>query len=148
SLLRAELAAQHHAKDALVVDLPSLSSAQYQVFMAREYGSRWPVIPPTNGVDLVGPIKLLKLISAFAEHEPVVYLDPNFGPLFDRPSDSVTGFVHHFAVAPVALGPESETRWQQRWTNHLQGLASYFKEYSRHSRQWRSRIEPNATASF
>jgi len=96
SLLRTELTAQNHAKDALVVDLPSLSSAQYHLFMARQFGSRWPVIPPTNAVDLVGPIKLLKLISAFAEHEPVVYLDPTFGPLFDRP-DPVTGFIHHFA---------------------------------------------------
>jgi len=150
SLLRTELAAQNYAKDALVVELPMLGSAQYHVFMARQFGHRWPVIPPTNAVDLVGPIKLLKLVSAFAEHEPVVYLDPNFGPLFDRPSDSVTGFIHHFATKPESGEPINEMVWQQRWTNHLQALAAYFKAYSRHSPEWLRflQTEPNATASF
>jgi tetratricopeptide (TPR) repeat protein len=161
SLLRAELAAQNHAKDALIVELPSLGSAQYHVFMARQFGSRWHVIPPTNGVDLVGPIKLLKLISAFTEHEPVVYLDPNFGPLFDRHTDPLTGFIHHFAikpeqVAPVALRPEYEMLWQQRWTNHLQSLAAHTKTQPKYSPQWarpllgalRLQTEPNPTASF
>ena len=160
SLLRAELAAQNHAKDALIVELPSLGSAQYHVFMARQFGPRWPVIPPTNAVDLVGPIKLLKLISAFTEHEPVVYLDPNFGPLFDRHADPLTGFIHHFAikpeVAPVALRPEFETLWQQRWTNHLQSLAAHTKTQPKYSPQWarpllgalRLQTEPNVTASF
>jgi tetratricopeptide (TPR) repeat protein len=148
SLLRTELAAQNHAKDALVVELPLLGSAQYHVFIARQFGARWPVIPPTNGVDLVGPIKLLKLISAFAEHEPVVYLDPNFGPLFDRPFDSVTGFIHHFATRPERGESTNEFAWQQRWTNHVQELAAYFKAYSRHSPQWKLQSEPNATASF
>src|SRR6267142_4991665 len=150
SLLRTELAAQNYAKDALVVELPMLGSAQYHVFMARQFGHRWPVIPPTNAVDLVGPIKLLKLVSAFAEHEPVVYLDPNFGPLFDRPSDSVTGFIHHFATKPESGEPINEMVWQQRWTNHLQALAAYFKAYSRHSPEWLRflQAEPNATASF
>jgi tetratricopeptide (TPR) repeat protein len=150
SLLRAELAAQHHAKDALVVELPSLSSAQYHIIMSRQYGSRWPVIPPTNGVDLVGPIKLLKLISAFAEHEPVVYLDPNFGPLFDRPADSITGFIHHFASKREPVESANELLWQQRWTSHMHELAAYFKAYTSHSPQRirTSPIEPNATASF
>jgi len=127
-----------------------LGSAQYHVFMARQFGHRWPVIPPTNAVDLVGPIKLLKLVSAFAEHEPVVYLDPNFGPLFDRPSDSVTGFIHHFATKPESGESINEMVWQQRWTNHVQALASYIKAYSRHSPQWLRflQTEPNATASF
>jgi tetratricopeptide (TPR) repeat protein len=147
SLLRAELAAQHHAKDALIVDLPSLNSAQYHVFMARQFGSRWPVVPPTNGVDLVGPIKLLKLISAFSEHESVVYLDPSFGPLFDRPADSVTGFIHHFALKPEP-GESNELIWQQRWTNHIQQLAAWFKAYSNPQRLGRLQTEPNITAFF
>jgi tetratricopeptide (TPR) repeat protein len=166
SFLRAEFAAQNHAKDPLIVELPSLSSAQYHLFMARQFGHRWPVIPPTNAVDLVGPIKLLKLISAFAEHEPVIYLDPNFGPLFDRHADPLTGFIHHFAsksqpgestreVAPVVLRPDSELAWQQRWTNHLQSLAAHTKTQPKYT-QWarpllstlRLQNEPNATASF
>jgi tetratricopeptide (TPR) repeat protein len=163
SLLRAELAAHHDAKDALVVELPSLSSAQYHIFMARQFGRRWPVIIPTNAVDLVGPIKLLKLVTAFAEHEPVVYFDPNFGPLFDRPADSVTGFIHHFVsksdpreVAPVAPRPEFEMLWEQRWTNHLQYFAARVRTQLRQTpRQPRSLLgllrlqtELNATASF
>jgi tetratricopeptide (TPR) repeat protein len=154
SLLRAELAAQGHAKDALVVDLPSLSSGQYHILMADKFGARWPVIPPTNAVDLVGPIRLLKLISAFTEHEPVVYLDPNFGPLFDRPSDSKTGFIHHFALKPSAeeVGRATsravESVWQQRWTNHVQELAVYSETSSRHKWIRILPTEPNATASF
>jgi tetratricopeptide (TPR) repeat protein len=155
SLLRAELAAQHHAKDALVVDLPSLSSAQYHIFMARQFGSRWPVVPPTNHVDLVGPIKLLKLISAFTEHEPVVYLDPTFGPLFDRPADPLTGFIHHFTTSQPSIDLEARANrpvrvapWQQRWTNHIQQLAAYFETYSNPQRLRRLQTEPNATAYF
>lgn len=167
SLLRAELAARHYAKDALVVEMPALGSAQYHVFMRGKYGPRWPVVPPTNGVDLAGPINLLKLISTFAEHEPVVYSDPTFGPLFDRPDDSVTGFIHHFEakpkpdeptqeVAPLALRAESEILWQKRWANHLQSLAERTKTQPRNGPQWlqpllsilRSRTEPNATTSF
>ena len=155
SLLRTELAAQRHAKDSLVVEMPALGSAQYHLFKAHEYGSRWPVIPPTNAVDLVGPIKLLKLISAFAEHEPVVYLDPTFGALFDRPADSVTGFVHHFAAKPQQSDSANEQAWQRRWSTHLQSLAEYTKAQP-HSPQWlrpllsalRLQTEPNATASF
>jgi tetratricopeptide (TPR) repeat protein len=167
TLLRAELAAQHYAKDALVVEMPALGSAQYHIFMARKYGSRWPVLPPTNAVDLVGPIKLLKLLSVFAEHQAVAYFDPTFGPLFDRPSDSVTGFLHHFdakpepressqEVAQVALRPENETLWQRRWSTHAQSLADYTKAQPRYSPQWlrpllstlRLQAEPNATAFY
>jgi tetratricopeptide (TPR) repeat protein len=156
SLLHAELAAQNHAKDALIVELPSLSSAQYHVFMARQFGPRWHVIPPTNGVDLVGPIKLLKLISAFAEHEPVVYLDPNFGPLFDRHADPLTGFIHHFASKSEPGESTGEPLWQQRWANHVQSLAAHTKTQPKYSPQWarpllstlRLQTEPNATAAF
>jgi tetratricopeptide (TPR) repeat protein len=130
SLLRAELSAQGHDKDALIVELPSLSSAQYHQFMSRQYGGRWPIIPPTNSVDLIGPIKILKLASAFAEHESVYYLDPTFGPLFERPNDSVNGFIHHFATDPEAQTLTSEVTWQQRWSNHVQALAARVKTQS------------------
>lgn len=136
SLLRSELSAQADTKDALVVELPSLGSAQYHLFMSRQYGRRWPVIPPTNGVDLVGPIKLLRLVSAFAENEPVFYLDPTFGALFDRHNDSVIGFFHHFASVRESSSLTNETLWQQRWTNHVQTLAEF------------SKTEPNATVAF
>jgi tetratricopeptide (TPR) repeat protein len=155
SFLRAEIAAQG-AKDALVVELPSLSSAQYHLFMSRQYGSRWPVSPPTNAVDLTGPIKLLKLIANFTEHEPVVYLDPSFGALFDRPNDLVNGFIHRFASKPEPQAPAHELDWQPRWESHLQVLAAHTKAQPTFSPQWlrpllstlRLRTEPNATTGF
>lgn len=156
SLLRVELARQHYAKDALVVEMPALGSAEYHVFMKRKYAARWPVVPPTDGADLVGPIRLPKLIAAFSASEPVVYLDPTFGTLFDRPADSMTGFVHHFAAKPQEGQPGNEQLWQQRWTNHLQSLADHTKARPKYSPQGlepllstlRLQTEPNATASF
>jgi tetratricopeptide (TPR) repeat protein len=155
SLLRAELSSHHRTKDALVVELPSLGSAHYHIFMARQYSARWPVIPPTNGVDLAGPIKLLKLISTF-ENEPVVYLDPAFGPLFDRPADSLNGFIHQFAAKSESQESTNELLWQQRWADHAQSLAAYTKIQPNHNPHWlhsllstlRLPTEPNATASF
>ncbi len=156
SLLRVELARQHYAKDALVVEMPALGSAEYHVFMKRKYEARWPVVPPNDGADLVGPIRLLKLISAFSANEPVVYLDPTFGALFDRPGDPITGFVHHFATKPQQGQPGNDQLWQERWTNHLQFLAGQTKARPKYSPQWlkpllsalRLQTEPNATTSL
>jgi tetratricopeptide (TPR) repeat protein len=156
SLLRAELAANGNAKDVLIVELPSLGVAQYHVRMARKYGTRWPVTPPTNNVDLVGPIKLLKLVSATAKHEPVFYLEPTFGALFDRPNDSVNGFVQHFASSAGASDLSNESVWQRRWTNHVQSLTANVKTESKHGPKWlrpflrtlRLQTEPNATVFY
>jgi hypothetical protein len=154
SLLRAELSSHHRTKDALVVELPSLGSAHYHIFMARQYSARWPVIPPTNGVDLAGPIKLLKLISTF-EIEPVVYLDPAFGPLFDRPADSLNGFIHQFAAKSESQESTNELLWQQRWADHARSLAAYTKIQPKYNPQWlhsllstlRLQTDPNATVA-
>jgi tetratricopeptide (TPR) repeat protein len=156
SLLRTELSRRGQDKDTVVVEIPSLNSAQYHIFMARNYGPRWHVIPPTNGVDLRGPVNLLKLISAFAEYDPVVYLDPPFGALFDRPENSVTGFIHHFVAQPKSHSATNEIIWQQRWANHLQSFASQTKAQPNSTPQrpqpllsaLRLQNEPNPTAAF
>src|SRR5207247_9348461 len=83
-LLRAELCAHGSEKQVLLLEAPSLASAQYQTFVAGQFKARWPAAPPADGMEAVGPIAVLRLVSAFAAQAPVVYLQPSFGLLFER----------------------------------------------------------------
>jgi len=92
-LLRAALAAGHHDKDVVPLETLSLASARYQRLMAKQFASRWPVAPPTNGVAAMGPFEQQDLISAFAAREQVVYLHPSSGlflSVLTRTADGAT----------------------------------------------------------
>ena len=136
-LLRAELAARGHEKDALLLDTTSLVSAQYHLFMARQFRSRWPVAPPTNGLEVVRPGKLLALVSRFATQEPVVYLHPSSGLFFERFTTRPHGAIHFLVPRPAKdwmsqtledrVAATNEQIWQQQWTDTLQALAEQTK---------------------
>ena len=96
-LLRAELSAHGHEKQALLLETPSLGSSQYRIYMAGKFKSRWPAAALTNELDAAGPVAVLRLVSRFAAQEPVVYLQPSFGILFERFRDEPKGLVHYLA---------------------------------------------------
>jgi tetratricopeptide (TPR) repeat protein len=163
-LLRAELAARRFDKEGLLLETPSLVSAQYHIFMARQFKTRWPVATPTNGAGTVGPLKMLNLVSAFAAREPVVYLHPSSGLFFERFTERPWGSIHYLMprVAKDGVGrtldggivATNEQIWQQRWTNTLQILAEQTKEKPPYGPSWASALlralrlgrEPNLTA--
>ena len=99
----AELAARHHDKDALLLDTPSLAWGQYHILKAAQFKSRWPVKPPTNGLEVVDPGKVLQLISRFSSQEPVVYLHPSFSGCFELFADRPNGAVHCLVAAGGGL---------------------------------------------
>jgi tetratricopeptide (TPR) repeat protein len=167
-LLRAELGAHHGANDALLLDAPSLASAEYHRFMAEHFKSRWPVAAPTNRLDLVGPRQLLDLISRFADREPIVYLHPSFGYLFERFLERPHGLVHYLEPVPMApvsdedrgspilsdpLAVTNEQLWQTRWNQTLQTLAEHTRTNPNHAARGSAAFlllaaEPNITATF
>jgi tetratricopeptide (TPR) repeat protein len=109
-LLRAELAARNGEKDVLPLDTRSLVSTQYQAFMASQFRTRWPSPLPTNGPAMVGPIRILNLLSAFAAREQLVYLHPSYGRFCERFDDSPHGLVH-------LLKAKARTTREQAYSN-------------------------------
>jgi len=105
----------------------SLASARYHRFMAEQFRSRWPAALPTN--EVVGPVKMLALVSAFAAHGEVVYAHPSSGLFLEWFVSRPNGLIHRL----VPRGPTDTTRqtlepgvvatnehiWQQRWTGTL-----------------------------
>ena len=132
-LLRAELAAHGRNKDVLLLDTRSLLLPQYHVFMANRFKSRWPEVPPTNRVGMVGSARLLALVEGFARREPAVYLHPSSGLFFEPFVDQPRGSIHYLAPRPTnnisgeVLADEiittNEQIWQRCWTNNLRALA-------------------------
>jgi hypothetical protein len=93
-LVTAELGARHHDKVPLLLDTQSLAWGQYHIFKAAQFKLRWPVKPPTNGLEVLESGKLLQLISAFSLREQVAYLHPSFGGCFELFADRPNGAVH------------------------------------------------------
>ena len=167
-LLRAESSAHRHdKKDPLLLDALSLSSPRYQALLARLFKSRWPIAAPANLAQAINPGQILDLISKFAAHEPVVYLHPSFGILFELFTAEPTGAVHllaprHLPEAPASVPASlpvlstNEQFWQNCWSQDLHGLAERTKEQRKYppgtSRALRASLflatERNATLSF
>jgi len=162
-LLRAELGARGYGKDALPLETRLLGSAQYHKFMANQFRSRWPVALPTN--EVVGPLKMIKLVTAFAAQGEVVYAHPSSGLFFERFVGCPNGLIHPL-VERVAketmrqtLEPgmvaTNEQIWQQRWTGMLGTLAEQAKKKPHCGPPWawlllaklRLTGEQNSTAS-
>ena len=120
------------------------SAPQYQRFMAKQFPSRWPAALPTN--EVVGPVKVMELVSAFAAQEGVVYAHPSFGLFFEGFVDRTNGLIHGL----VRRGADDTTRptleagvvssneqiWQQRWTDMLGTLAEQAKEKPHSGPPW------------
>jgi len=166
-LLRAELSAHRHEKDPLLLDALSLSSGHYHALMARQFKTRGPVALPANKQQAIGPEKILELISAFAALEPLVYLHPSFGILFELFAAEPSGSIHLLAPrnplgAPAPLPASSrvistnEQSWQSSWSQNLHRLAEQTKEQRKYppgiARALRTRLflaaERNPTLSF
>lgn len=133
-LAQAELAGNREGKDALLLDTRSLPQGAYQIFMARRFGSRWPVTPPTNRLAVMEPLQLVHLVSSFATQSPVIYLHPSFGYYFERFTAQPEGLVQHLVPRTPGdtFGPTldeqaaatQEQFWQQCWGDTLQALAA------------------------
>ncbi len=134
-LLRAELGASGDGKDALPLETRSLGSAQYHRFMANQFRSRWPVALPTN--EVLGPLEMVRLVSAFAKQGEVAYAHPSSGLFFEWFVDRPNGLIHRLVqrrekdTLPQTLEPgavaANEQIWQQRWTGTLGTLAEQAK---------------------
>lgn len=145
-LLRAELARHGHDKDAVLIETPALLSAQYHQFMARQHGTRWPDVLPTNRVEKLGPANLLALISRFAAGEPVMYLHPSSGFFFEKFADEPHGSAHRLVPRPtgeIAPPPPSdqivaanEQIWQARWAKDLDALTKQFTDIRQAAVRW------------
>jgi tetratricopeptide (TPR) repeat protein len=164
-LVTAELAARSHDKDALLLDAPSLAWSQYQMVKATQFKSRWPVKPPTNGLEAVEPGKVLQLVSRFSAREPVVYLHPSFSACFERFADRPSGAVHRLVPrAGDSPGPALDSRaaaaneqyWEELWAGPLRTLAELINRKADDPKQLAGRLaarlslvaEPNPTAVF
>jgi tetratricopeptide (TPR) repeat protein len=145
-LLRAELGARGHDKDAILLDTRLLVSGQYQLFMARQFTARWPVVPATNGLVEVNPMNPRELLSALLTHEPLVYLHPSFDYCFELFADQPHAPIHRVVegAASDAMGQRldeptaatNERYWQQRWTDSLQTLAGQTREQATQPPRW------------
>jgi len=80
-LLEAYLSGTQRDKEPMLVDAPSLASRQYSLFMGRRFPFRWPISAAAK--EERTPVKVLQLICALSSREPLVYLHPDFGPLFE-----------------------------------------------------------------
>ena len=164
-LLRAELAARGPDKDALLLDARMLPWAAYQMALARQYPTRWPEAAPTNGVEMLGPGRVLRLVSQFAAREPVIYLQPSFGFLFEHFTERPHGLIHNLALrdpknpADLSLDDSmttaNEKYWEEMWNSLLQTLATQTREKApgfRLAIEWLSQVDwdqdQNATAAM
>ena len=137
-LLQAEAARRRDGKQPLLIEAPSLLAFDYRDFIARRAGRRWPLPPPTNRLETVGPGKLLRLMSEFASREPVVYLHPANGFYFENFVPNPQGLLQLLAPradtqpATPSLQPDlvdsNERLWQSRWTQCLSSLAAGTRE--------------------
>jgi Tetratricopeptide repeat len=165
-LLRAELDRQPVGKEPLLVDTLSMRWAQYQCWMAARFSSRWPVDLPTNRFSVVRPARQVRVITAFAAKEPVVYLHPSSGLFVEPFIDQPNGCVHYLlassgfdtdqpALSSAVLATNDEL-WRKRWTQGLSVLAGQTREAPRRVAGWtgwwlsRLRLEPeeNLTGTF
>ncbi len=130
-LLAAELGASRHDKDPLLLEMPSLTWGQYHILKAGQFKSRWPVPPPTNGLEVVEPARVLQLLSRFSSREQLVCLHPSFSYCLERFADRPNGGVHYLSPrARDALGQTADSRtatageqyWQARWDRTLRTL--------------------------
>jgi tetratricopeptide (TPR) repeat protein len=77
--------------------------------------------------DVIGPARVLNLISTLASNEPVLYAHPAFGLFFERFADQPHGFAHILAPRPSqesatpviaeTAAATGEQLWQTRWTS-------------------------------
>ena len=166
SLLQAELVTHGGEKDPILLGTAALPSVQYHVFMARQFGSRWPFVPPTNEAQVVGPLKVQEIISKFAAREQVVYLHPSSGLLCEPFVVQPQGSIHSLVPCPTGrivaqtlderIVAANEQIWQQRWTNSLKRLAEHTRERTGYAPPWANvmlillqlRPERNVTASI
>jgi tetratricopeptide (TPR) repeat protein len=165
-LLQPELGARHRGEDCILLDTALLPLAPYQRHLAGQFKMRWPVTPPINGPEVVGPFKIRDLVSRFAAKEQVVYLHPSSGLLCEPFVDQPQGLVH--CLLPRPEGDPFDSRltketvitneqiWQRRWTNGLEILAGHITGTPEPLSPWiramqetlRLRREPNGTAAY
>ena len=162
-LATAELGSHHHDKVALLLDTSSLAWGQYHILKAAQWKSRWPVAPPTNGLEVVEPGKVLQILSRFALQEPVVYLHPSFSichePFADQPDGLVHLLVPRGNTTPALdsrTAEANERYWEQFWAGPLQTLAASARlrpggepaQVGPLATRLRLETEANPTASF
>ena len=161
-LLQAELAARGPDKDALLLDTRVLPWTAYQMSLIRRHPTRWPEAAPTNRSEMLGTGRVLRLVAEFAAREPVVYLHPSFGFLFEHFTERPHGLVHNLTPrdpknpvdAPLddAMTAANERYWEEMWNNLLQTLATQTREKAPGFRldvEWLSHVdwEPDANAT-
>jgi len=158
-LLRAEASSHRGEKEPLLLETGFLNSALYQAAKAHELPGRWPMGPPTNRGDFIGPARVLNLISTFATREPVLYAHPAFGLFFERFTDEPRGLAYALVPRPPQEAATSvisenvaatgEQLWQARWKSlQLQPSPPELKAGSGLARLLRLPPRPNFTLSF
>lgn len=133
-LARAALAAHGGDKSTLLVDLTALPLAQYQTYMARKIGARWPALPQTKRPKIFDRAALKELVAKFAAQETLVCLNPGFGYYQEPFLDEPRGLVHYLVARPAkglsglhldAAGADAnEQFWQEQWADGMEHLAT------------------------
>jgi tetratricopeptide (TPR) repeat protein len=156
-LLKAEYRSHRAEKQPVILDTASLASVRYHGFMAEKLRNRWPLPVPTNRLGVVGPPRILKLVSGFQAQEPVVFLGPPFGYLFEAFAEQPRGFVHTLEPRPAretatqtwpaSTFTTNEQIWEQRWNAKLKNLSRKIVHQPAQQSAW-LRPHRNQTANF
>jgi tetratricopeptide (TPR) repeat protein len=133
-LLQGELAARGQEKEVIPLDTQALHSSQYQLFMARKFKARWPLVSATTGIATIRPMNPLGLLYGLSVHEALAHLHPSFDFCYELFRDEPHAPVHFLvaratnetgaATLDAGIAATNEHYWQQRWTDSLQGLAA------------------------
>src|SRR5262249_50964110 len=112
----------------------------------RRYPERWPLPAPTQQMEIARRRRALNLISAFAGREPVAYLHPAFGFVFERFADEPQGFSHRLVSRPAqesttpilseSAAATGDRLWTDRWGT-LERFAALVKAMNQPPPQWR-----------
>jgi len=141
---RSLLAQAGRDRDYVFVDTSSLSWPDYQRYLHRRYGARWPLAPDKDQRMPYEPIALMQVLRKVAEAEPLYYLHPSFGYYFEVFYQQPHGLVYQMQpfstnslLAPLpdaAQVAENESFWDETWKTSLAPLAQQLTTTSGQSR--------------
>jgi tetratricopeptide (TPR) repeat protein len=128
-LVRAEVAARGPEKQPMLISARAFPQPAYQRWLAGEYGERWPSLPETNRTEPPGPPAMIATLLRIATNEPVVYLHPSSGLVFEHFDSRPNGWIQELqprsgakrdhSVRDETWLEQNDRLWQARWNETL-----------------------------
>ena len=100
-LLQSSLASDPRAKDYLLLDASSLASPDYQRYLAKFYGPRWPLRVAKDMRQRLSDLDLISLLAKMQTSSSVYYLHPSFGYYFEAFDLEPRGVVYKLKSCPT-----------------------------------------------